>query len=67
MSPGADGPPGAGDELRDLIADIAATHTEPPADEPAAPSKRAKSADATGRGARHEKKWAEVERVFGGE
>jgi acyl-CoA dehydrogenase len=27
------GPAGAGDELRDLIADIAATHTEPPAGE----------------------------------
>jgi acyl-CoA dehydrogenase len=26
-------PPGAGDELRELIADIAATHTEPPAGE----------------------------------
>jgi hypothetical protein len=38
---------------------------KPPLDEPAAPSARAKSADATGRGARHEKKWVEVERLFG--
>lgn len=33
MSADDDGPPGAGDELRELIADIAATHTEPPAGE----------------------------------
>ncbi len=37
----------------------------PPADEPAAPSKRAKSADATGRVRRFEKKWIEVPRHFG--
>jgi acyl-CoA dehydrogenase len=33
VSPGSDGPPSAGDELRDLIAGIAATHAEPPAGE----------------------------------
>jgi hypothetical protein len=38
---------------------------KPPADEPASPSGRSKSADATGRGARHKKKWTEVERNFG--
>ena len=33
MTAGHDSPPGAGDELRDLIADIAATHAEPQAGE----------------------------------
>jgi hypothetical protein len=38
---------------------------KPPADEPASPSERSKSADATGRGARHKKTWTEVQRRFG--
>jgi hypothetical protein len=59
---------GSSTNLGTITATFAAAWPEdsiPPAGEPAAPSYRAKSADATGRGVRHEKKWVEVQRVFG--
>ncbi len=38
---------------------------DPPADEPTRPTRRAKSADATARGARFKVKWIEEKRLFG--